>query len=114
MLHRASGESLEAVTVLGDGDVPLHDPIELRFKVHNTCHRVINEDIDDERPRLLHGLVFRHDEVKDLIKDGIVQSGPHDVVLVGPLKGVSVYGEDGVHVVALAENKSDYLASSNW
>jgi hypothetical protein len=71
------GEGLEAVAVGGDAEVALHDRAELRLEVDDARHLVIEEEVGDEGPRLLRGLVFRHDDVEDLIRDGpLVGTGP--------------------------------------
>jgi hypothetical protein len=67
------GEGLDAVAVGGDAEVALHDHVELCLEVDGACHLVVEEEVGDEGPRLPHGLVFRHDDVKDLIGDGPVE-----------------------------------------
>jgi hypothetical protein len=61
------------VAVGGDAEVTLHDRAELRLEVDDAHYLVVEEEVGDEGPRLLRGLVFRHDDVEDLIEDGPVE-----------------------------------------
>jgi hypothetical protein len=63
-------EGLEAMAIGGDAKVALRDGAELCLGVDGACHLVVEEEVGDERPRLLRGLVFRHDDVEDLVGDG--------------------------------------------
>jgi hypothetical protein len=98
------------VAVGGDAEVALHDRAELHLEVDGARHLVVEEEVGDEGPRLLRGLVFRHDDVKDLIGDGPVEPRADDVVLADPVGGAGSDGGDGVDVVeevVLAEEHAD-------
>jgi hypothetical protein len=103
-------ESLEAVTVGDDREIALDERTELDFEVDGACRLVVEEEVADQHVDIMGGLVLRHDDVKDLLIDGVVQPGADDEVLPVPLGGaVGLRGhdEDVVGELIFAEEDGD-------
>jgi hypothetical protein len=96
----------EAVTIGDDGELALHETVKLGLEVHGAHHLVVEEEVCNEIPCLLHRLVFSHDDLEDIARDGTVEPRPDDVVLAGLVSG----GGDSVDmgdVFILAEEGTD-------
>ena len=72
-VSKVVGEGLQVVAVRSDHEVTLHYAVDLCLEVDGEGHLIVEEDVGDERRCLVRRLILRHDDVKDLIGDGVIE-----------------------------------------
>lgn len=78
------GESLEATAVLRHRHVALIETAKFGLEVDDASLLVVSEKVLRSKPQSVSALLGLHDDVQDVVGDGVVEGGEDGEVVLGP------------------------------